>query len=47
MVNAVMPISSGSHAPWVSLVRLAAKKSRSMTSRTPPPASTIHSGVRH
>ena len=30
MVKVMTPISSGNHAPWVSLVRLAAKNSRSM-----------------
>ena len=36
MVNVMMPISRGSQAPCSSLVRLEAKKSRSMAIRTPP-----------
>ena len=45
-VNTTTPMSSGSQAPETSLVRLAAKKSPSTTSRAPPPATTSQSGAR-
>ena len=40
-------ISNGSHAPWTSLVRFAARNIRSTSSRAPPPITTSHSGVPH
>ncbi len=47
MVNTAMPMASGSQAPCGSLVRLAAKNSRSMVSSTPAPGTTSHSGFFH
>jgi hypothetical protein len=44
---AVTPISTGSHAPWTSFVRFAARKSRSTVSRKPAPIATSHSGCSH
>ena len=45
-VNTVTPMSSGNHAPCTSLVRFAARNSRSTSRRTAPPRATSHSGVR-
>lgn len=46
-VNAVIPISSGSHAPWTILVRLAATNSRSTESSRVAPVAISHTGVPH
>ena len=46
-VNAVTPISSGSQAPWTSLVRFAARNSRSTVSRNAAAGATSHSGFLH
>ena len=46
-VNTMTAIRSGSQAPWVSLVRLAAKNRRSTVRNPPAPRSTSQSGLCH
>jgi hypothetical protein len=45
-VNTVTPIGSGNQAPCTSLVRFAARNNRSISSSTPAPRATSHSGAR-
>ena len=47
MVNIVRAISSGSHAPWTSLIKFAATNSRSTSSKVPAPMTMTmsHNGI--
>jgi hypothetical protein len=47
IVNTIKPIAGGSHAPWINLVRFAAKNSTSMLRNIAPPPRTSQSGTCH